>query len=479
MKRRAKIIATIGPSSNSVELIKDLINAGMNVCRINMSHGDHATHQTSINNVRQASKILGHEVAVLVDLQGPKIRVDKLEKHLDLAKKEKWAIGLRENNSTYPEYSDRFIPTTYGDMVKDCRKGDDVLFDDGLIRASVVEIKPKAVIIEVTVGGTLKSNKGINLPQTKVSVPSFTDKDQQDLDFALANDCDYVALSFVRRKIDVEMVNNYISKKNGKAWIVSKIENPEGIENLEEIMEASSAIMIARGDMGVELGNHKVPAFQKKITALCNQKGKPVITATQMLESMITNSTPTRAEANDVANAIWDGADVLMLSGETAVGRYPVETVQMMDKIIREAEKTPKERPFLRNVNLDDIMGPLMVSAALIAEKLKARAIVSISEGGKSCLEMTRFRPLNYVLGVTHSIKTIRRMCLFWGITPFLLKDFNEEGNIERDIITEVKEALHLVDGDRIVITRGDGKVLTQGRKFSVRIETIGQESND
>ena len=182
MKRRAKIIATIGPSSNSVELIKDLINAGMNVCRVNMSHGDHATHLISINNIRQASKLLGQEVAVLVDLQGPKIRVDKLEKHLDLAKREKWAIGLKENQNAYPEYSEKFIPTTYGDMVKDCRKADDVLFDDGLIRATVVELKPKAVIIEVIVGGTLKSNKGINLPQTKVSVPSFTDKDQEDLD---------------------------------------------------------------------------------------------------------------------------------------------------------------------------------------------------------------------------------------------------------------------------------------------------------
>ncbi|MDA9189365.1 pyruvate kinase [bacterium] len=476
MKRKAKIIATIGPASSSYDVAKGLILAGVNVFRVNMSHGSHSDHNGSISNIRKASTDLNIETAILADLQGPKIRVDKIANHLDLARGENWAIGLSSDEAEYKEFKNKYIPTTYGNIVKDCKRGDQVLFDDGLIRAVVTEKKEKCIVINIEVGGTLKSNKGINLPDTKVSISSFTSKDQKDLDFALDSDVDYVALSFVRTRKDVSTVQKVIDAHKNTAWIISKIENPEGIENLDEIMEVSSAIMVARGDMGVEIGNHKVPSIQKEIIRKCNNVGIPVITATQMLESMILNSTPTRAEANDVANAVWDGTGVLMLSGETAVGKYPIETIKMMDKIIREAEKTPSERPLLRNVNLSNMMAPLMVSASLIAEKLNARAIISITEKGGSCLEMTRFRPINYVLGVTHSLKTVRRMCLFWGISPYLLKNFDEEKNIEPDIISEVKDELHLVDGDKIVITRGDGKILTQGRKFSVRIETIGLE---
>ena len=476
-KRRAKILATIGPSSCDQKTIEDLILAGMNVCRLNMSHGTHEDHASSIQNIRNACLKVGTEIAILADLQGPKIRVDKLENHLDLVKADSWAIGLQEDKNEYRDFKDNFIPTTYGEIVKDCRKGDAVLFDDGLIRASVVEVKEKAVIIKVEVGGTLKSNKGINLPDTNISIPSFTQKDQRDLAFALEKDVDYIALSFVRRKQDVLDVRKFIDKSGTKVWVVSKIENPEGIKNLESISEASDAIMVARGDMGVEVGNHKVPTYQKNIINFCNERGLPVITATQMLESMITNSTPTRAEANDVANAIWDGTDVVMLSGETAAGKYPRETVVMMDKIIKEAEKRPKSRPFLRDQNLSDAIGPLMVSAALIAEKINARAIIAITEGGNSCLSMTRFRPINHVIGVTHSLKTVRRMSMFWGISPFLLKDFDPEKNIEYDIISKVKEGLLLIPGDKLVISRGDGQILTQGRSYSVRIETMDEDS--
>ncbi|MBY0516800.1 MAG: pyruvate kinase [Bacteriovoracaceae bacterium] len=474
-ERRAKIIATIGPSSNTVEMISKLIRAGMNAARINMSHGTHETHIQSIANVREASRQVGREVAVLLDLQGPKIRVDKVPTPLQLGAGEEWVIGATEVKDKYPQYESRFIPTVYKDLVKDAFVGAMILFDDGLLEAEAIAKEGDILKIKIKVGGALKSNKGINLPNVKVSAPSYTEKDHEDLMFGLKQGVDYVALSFVRTAQDILDVKARLHKMKVDVPIVSKIETPGAVENIQEILEVTDMIMVARGDMGVEVGNHLVPAIQKKLIKICNEAGKPVITATQMLESMITNPRPTRAEATDVANAIWDGTDCVMLSGETASGSYPEETVLMMNQIVVEAERTPRERPFLRHMDISSVSGATQVAASIVAEKTHARWIVSITESGKSCLQMTKFRPKNSVLGVTNSLKVVRRMALYWGISPFYLQNSpnGDMAELEKKMLDDLKSKGRLVNGDKVVITMGDGKYFQQGSTNSIRVEII------
>lgn len=472
--RRAKIVATIGPASNTVEKLCQLINAGINVCRINMSHGTYEGHHSTIANIREASRITGYEVAILADLQGPKIRVDKLPEPLKLESNSTWVIGSSKVKDKYPEYKDCYIPTIYENLVSDCHDGARILFDDGLMIARAVKKDRDVYIIEVTVGGMLKSNKGINLPDCDVSAPAFTEKDSEDLMFALKEGADYVALSFVRKKEDIQAVKTLLHSLKVNIPIISKIEKPQAIDNLDEILSVTDMIMVARGDMGVEVGNHLVPSIQKQIIKACNDRGIPVITATQMLESMTENPTPTRAEASDVANAIWDGTDAVMLSGETANGKYPVETVQMMSDIVIEAEKTPKERPLLRNQDLSSVTASIMVAASMISEKVDAKRIISITESGSSCLRMSQFRPIKPVLGITNSIKVARRMCMYWGVSPYLVVDIERENpEFLKNILREVKETLKLKNGDKIVVTKGDGQFFAQGSSNSVKVELI------
>jgi pyruvate kinase len=474
MSRRAKIVATIGPSSNSPKMLEDLINAGLNVARINMSHGTHKGHAEVIKNIRAASKKTGYEVAVLCDLQGPKIRVDKLKENLILTKGEEWVIGSSKAEEKYPQYKENFIPTVYENLVKDAHVGATILFDDGLLEAKAIQKEGDVLKIKIIVGGTLKSNKGINLPDVDISAPSFTDKDREDLIFGLKQNVDYVALSFVRRAEDILEVKYLLHKLKKNTPIISKIEKPEAVENIEEIIKVSDCIMIARGDMGVEVGNHLVPAIQKDIINLCNTEGVPVITATQMLESMTTNARPTRAEANDVANAVWDGTDAVMLSGETASGAYPLEALTMMGQIVEEAEKKPKERPFLRNTNLKSISSSLQIAASLIAEKTDAKWVLSVTQSGNSCLKMSRFRSTKRILGVTNSIEVMRRMCMYWGITPFYFEE-DEDGidQIQDQMIDVLKSKKLVHNGDKIVITHGDGKFFRQGTSNSLRVDII------
>jgi pyruvate kinase len=472
--RRAKIVATIGPSSSSKEMLIELINAGVNVCRINMSHGTYEGHQTVITNIREASKLTGYEVAILADLQGPKIRVDKLPEPLKLESGSEWVIGTSKIKDQYPEYKDKYIPTIYEHLVADCHDGARILFDDGLIIAEAITKDRDVYKIKVKVGGMLKSNKGINLPDCDVSAPAFTDKDREDLMFALKEGADYVALSFVRKKEDILAVKHLLHSLKVNIPIVSKIEKPQAVDNIDEILKVTDMIMVARGDMGVEVGNHLVPSIQKKLINKCNALGIPVITATQMLESMTDNPTPTRAEASDVANAVWDGTDAVMLSGETASGKYPLETIRMMDNIVREAEKTPKERPLLRNQDLSSVTASIMVAASMISEKIGAKRIVSVTESGSSLLRITQFRPSVPVLGITNSIRIARRMCLYWGVSPFIVTDQKEENtDFMKNVLKEVKERLHLKNGDKLVLTRGDGKFFSQGSSNSVKVEVI------
>ena len=473
--RRAKIIATIGPSSNTIEMLEKMILAGMNAARVNMSHGTYEAHEQSIKNIRQASKNTGKEIAILLDLQGPKIRVDKLPEPLQLGDGEIWVIGPSHVKDQYPEFAKNFIPTIYKNLVKDAHVGARILFDDGLIVAEAVEKDRDVLKIKIKVGGVLKSNKGINLPYVNVSAPSFTDKDREDLLFGLKQGIDYVALSFVRTAEDIMAVKSLLHTMKVQVPIVSKIEKPEALDNMESIVAVSDAIMIARGDMGVEVGNHLVPSIQKRMIKLCNEVGKPIITATQMLESMITNSAPTRAEASDVANAVWDGTDVVMLSGETASGKYPLEAITIMGQIIEEAEKTPRERPLLRNMDIASVTASIQVAASIVAEKNNARWIISITEGGNSCLKMTRFRPKTPVLGVTNSVEVIRKMSLYWGIFPYYF-NIHENTDLSKlgDLMIEelkAKDLLHL--GEKVVITVGDGRFFKQGTTNSIRVEII------
>lgn len=474
MSRRAKIVATIGPSSNTIETLEKLIMAGINVTRINMSHGTHEGHAQTIKNIRQASKNTGYEVAILCDLQGPKIRVDKLVENIELKEGEEWVIAPSDVLDKYPQYQDRFIPTVYKDLVKDAHEGATILFDDGLMEATAIKKEADVLHIKVKVGGTLKSNKGINLPNVNVSAPSFTEKDREDLIFGLKNDIDYVALSFVRKPEDIQEVKFLLHKLKKNVPIISKIEKPEAVENIEKIIEVTDCIMIARGDMGVEVGNHLVPSIQKKIIDFCNNAGVPVITATQMLESMTTNSRPTRAEANDVANAVWDGTDAVMLSGETASGKYPIEAVEMMSSIVEEAEKMPKERPLLRHMDLHSITSSLQIAASLIAEKTNAKWVMSITQSGNSCLKMSRFRSQKRILGVTNSIQVMRKMSLYWGITPFYFQEKeNDIVSIQDQMIEILKEKRLVENGDKIVITHGDGNYFKQGTSNSLRVDIV------
>jgi pyruvate kinase len=474
MSRRAKIVATIGPSSNSIEMIEKLIQAGMNVCRLNMSHGTHDAHAEVVSKIRQASVNTGKEVAILCDLQGPKIRVDKLPTPLILNPNEEWVIGPSHVQKDYPEYQDRFIPTIYKNLVKDAHAGAIILFDDGLIEALATEKDRDVLKIKIKVGGELKSNKGINLPNVKVSAPSFTDKDREDLMFGLKQGVDYVALSFVRTADCIREVKYLLHKLKVNIPIISKIEKPEAIANIDEIIDITDSIMIARGDMGVEVGNHLVPSIQKEIIKKCNDKGKPVITATQMLESMTTNARPTRAEANDVANAIWDGTDAVMLSGETAGGKYPIESVMMMSQIIEEAEKTPRERPLLRHMVLSDVTSTVQIAASIIGEKNNAKWVVAVTQSGSSCLKMSRFRSNMEVLGVTNSLPVMRKMALYWGITPYYFEANTDDlSDLQDQVIDQLKKKEMVHNGDKIVITHGDGKFFKQGTSNSIRVEII------
>lgn len=474
-QRKAKIIATIGPSSNTIEMLEKMILAGMNAARVNMSHGTYEAHEQSIKNIRQASKNVGKEISILLDLQGPKIRVDKLPEPLTLKDGDIWVIGPSHVKADYPEYAASFIPTIYKNLVKDAHVGANILFDDGLLVAEAIEKDREVLKIKVKVGGTLKSNKGINLPYVNVSAPAFTDKDREDLLFGLKQGVDYVALSFVRTAEDVMEVKTLLHNMKIQIPIVSKIEKPEALDNMESIVAVSDMIMIARGDMGVEVGNHLVPSIQKKMIKLCNELGKPIITATQMLESMITNSAPTRAEASDVANAVWDGTDVVMLSGETASGKYPLEAITIMGQIIEEAEKTPKERPYLRHLSISSVTASIQVAASIVAEKTNARWIISITEGGNSCRKITRFRPNTPVLGVTNDINVIRKMSLYWGISPYYF-NIHENSDLSKlgDLMIEELKAKKLLSlGEKVVITVGDGKFFRQGTTNSIRVEII------
>jgi pyruvate kinase len=415
--RKTKIVATVGPASRDPKLLERLVEAGVNVFRLNFSHGTHEEHLAVMKAVREIAKRTGRAIALLQDLSGPKIRTGKVRNNgVELADGARIVITTDESIEGTPER----ISTTYDPLPRDVVKGDKILLDDGNLELKVLSTQGEEVTCEVVHGGLLKSNKGMNLPNAKLSAPARTEKDRRDLDFGVKNGVDYVALSFVRQASDVEECKALIAAMGADTPVIAKIEKREAINDLPQILDVTDGVMVARGDLGVELSTEEVPTLQKRIIEMANGAGKVVITATQMLESMIENPRPTRAEASDVANAIVDGTDAVMLSAETASGRYPVESVETMARIARHTEEHYGQRaPSRMTGGLGSLIARSLARvASTVAEELDCRAIVAFSESGSTARLLSAFRPRAPIAAITPNQVTFRRLALWCGVFP-------------------------------------------------------------
>jgi pyruvate kinase len=416
--RRTKIVATIGPSSHEKGTLERLVEAGVDVVRLNFSHGEHAQHLEVIESAREIAARRGRPVALLQDLSGPKIRTGKIKGGAAVELKDGARIRITTDETV--EGTADLISTTYDPLPRDVAAGDTILLDDGNLELKVLGAAEESIDCEVVHGGPLKSNKGMNLPGVKLSTPALTEKDRRDLAFGVAHGVDWVALSFVRQARDVEETKALIASLGGSVPVIAKIEKREAIDDLAQIVRVADGLMVARGDLGVELSTEEVPTLQKRIIHLANGAGKVVITATQMLESMIENARPTRAEASDVANAILDGTDAIMLSAETASGRFPVESVETMARIARYTEEHYAFRRGDRTV-----VGPgsmvarsLARVAAMVAEELDCKLIVAFTESGSTARLVSCFRPRAPIAAITYNDETYRRLALWWGVVP-------------------------------------------------------------
>jgi pyruvate kinase len=452
-----------------------LIEAGMDVARLNFSHGLREQHQQVIENLKQASTITGEYVTILQDLGGPKIRTGLLEqKSVELATGDLFTFTTHDVLGNA-----KCVSTTFQQLPLDVKVGDDILVDDGKMTFRVESKTETDVICRIVNGGILSEKKGINLPGVKVSLPSFTDKDADDLRFGLANDIDYVALSFVRSERDIRNLREFLVKeapKGKRIPIIAKIERGEAVEDINSIVAASDVIMVARGDLGVELPTEDVPIIQKMVVRLCNEQGVPVIVATQMLESMIENPRPTRAEASDVANAVLDGADAVMLSGETSVGKFPVEAVQTMDRIIKKAETRYRNhfdiaRP--RGAQEFTTYDAINRAACVLANEIDAKAIVVITHSGFSAINMAKYRPKALILAVTGRDKILRRLNLVWGVRGIIVPDFVADTDTAfQRINEELRKLKYVKSGDYVIYTVGL-PLLSRGTTNSIRIEKV------
>lgn len=454
MNKRAKIICTIGPASNTEEIITQLVKNGMDVARLNFSHGTHEQHLENLRIIRKVSAKLGKPVAILMDLQGPKIRIGHFGNGPVTVKHgEEFTITTEDVPGDHSKVS-----TSYKNLPNDVHPNDNILINDGLIQLKVKGTTEKDVTCKVVIGGILYDRKGINLPGVKISEPSLTEKDKTDLDFGLKHEVDYVALSFVRQASDIRIIKQYMGER--AVPVVAKIEKPEAISNIDDIITETDVIMVARGDMGVEISAEKVPVVQKMIIEKCLKASIPVITATQMLDSMMANPVPTRAEASDVANAIFDGSDAVMLSGETAFGKYPVESVAMMSKIIIEAEKghyyrlKTERRASMSPVPLSSSRSICHV-AYISANDIKADYIVVFTESSFTGRIMSKYRPEVPIIGVTPDERSLRKMALYWGVTPTLVDARLGIHDDLKELEYHLKKNNLAKTGDKIIITAG------------------------
>lgn len=418
-QKKTKIVATLGPASNTKEMILKLAEAGADVFRLNFSHGKHEDHAKVIQAIRDINKEKGLNLCMLQDLQGPKIRINEVKDGTVINPGDVLTISITKEDMG----DGRLVGTTYKGIVNDVKKGEIILIDDGKLQLEVVDIRKEEVDAKVIYGGSLKSRKGINLPKTKVSAPSLTEKDLEDLEFGLANNVEWIALSFVRKASDILELKKKIQIAGKYTKVVAKIEKPEALENIDAIVEATDAIMVARGDLGVEIPMEEVPMAQKKLVRACNKAGKPVIIATQMMESMIENPRPTRAETNDVANAVMDGADALMLSAESAAGKYPIEAVASMCQTIKAVEQNTNSIYNKYNEESQESstrVNELLVKAACrLAETVEANAIVGMTRSGYTGYRIALHRPKAHILIFTDQEHLVRQMNLVWGVRCF------------------------------------------------------------
>ncbi|MFV0633614.1 pyruvate kinase [Demequina sp.] len=468
--RNAKIVCTIGPATAPIENMRQLVGAGMDVARINRSHGSAEEHEQVYRNIRQAAEEAGRNVAVLVDLQGPKIRLEKFENgpH-DLAVGDVFTITTRDVIGTKD-----ICGTTFKGLPGDCSVGDTLLIDDGKVRLSVTEVTDTDVVTTVVVPGPVSNNKGINLPGVAVSVPALSDKDEEDLRWALRLGADFIALSFVRSAADYEDVARIMAEEGVTLPVVAKVEKPQAVENLEEIVDAFDGIMVARGDLGVELPLEEVPLVQKRAIELCRANAKPVIVATQVLESMTHSPVPTRAETSDCANAILDGTDAVMLSGETSVGDFPIVTVETMARIVRNTEEKGFTRiaPFLTTPKTRG--GAVTHAAAEIANVLDIKYIVTFTQSGDSALRMARLRPSVPMLAFTPDPKTQKRLALSWGVEARVVDRVETADDMVDMVDKALKDEGRVVDGDYVVVVSGT-PVGIPGTTNSIFVHKVGQ----
>jgi pyruvate kinase len=456
-QRRAKIVATLGPASNTEPVFRELVRAGVDVVRLNFSHGTHEEKLTLIQMIRKVSREERKTLCILADLQGPKIRTSKLKDRQPVLLKagQRLTITPRDVPGTAS-----LVGTTFKTLAENVEQGSRILLSDGLIELRVHEVVGDDVVCEIINGGMLGENKGINLPGIPVRVPSLTDKDTEDLEFALKNGCDAIAVSFVRTAEDVRLVRNRVAALGGETWIIAKLEKPQAIEHLDAILTVADAIMVARGDLGVEVPPEKVPAIQKYIIRRAAEFRKPVITATQMLESMIDNPRPTRAEVSDVANAVYDGTDAVMLSGESAVGKYPVQTVAMMARIVADAERHIKEESYSesreRRTHLS-IAETICEATAHAADDLDLRGIALFTESGVTARQLSKYHPSSPIFALSPVEVTINRLNLLWGTTPIRCPKVNStealvecaENLLEQGGYVRPREVIAIVAGTR------------------------------
>src|SRR5215472_15791295 len=458
-QRRAKIVATLGPASNTIPVFRELVRAGVDVVRLNFSHGTHEEKLALIQMIRKVSREERKPLCILGDLQGPKIRTSKLKDHQPVMLKAggRLTITPRDVPGTAS-----LVGTTFKTLADNVEQGSRILLSDGLIELRVHQVTGTDVVCEIINGGQLGENKGINLPGIPVRVPSLTEKDSLDLEFAIRNGVDAIAVSFVRTAEDVRLVRNRVGALGGETWIIAKLEKPQAFEHLDTILQVADGIMVARGDLGVEVPPEQVPAYQKHIIRRAAEYRKPVITATQMLESMIENPRPTRAEVSDVANAVYDGTDAVMLSGESAVGKYPVEAVSMMGRIVFEAERHIKERnftepePHVRATHLS-IAETICEATAHAADDLDLRGIALFTESGSTARQLSKYHPTSPIFALSPIEVTINRLNLLWGTIPIRCPKVNTtealvetaENLLEQNGYVRSKEIIAIVAGTR------------------------------
>ncbi|MGV9300150.1 MULTISPECIES: pyruvate kinase [Amycolatopsis] len=473
MSRRAKIVCTLGPATSTPEKMRALVDAGMDVARMNFSHGSHSDHKQVYDLVRSAAAESGRAVGILADLQGPKIRLGTFA-----SGSAEWHTGdvVRITVEDVAGTHDR-VSTTYKGLAKDAKPGDRLLVDDGKVGLVVKDVEGPDVVCEVTEGGPVSNNKGVSLPGMDVSVPALSDKDIEDLEFALQLGVDFIALSFVRSPADIDLVHQVMDRVGkGRLPVVAKIEKPEAVYNLEAIVLAFDAVMVARGDLGVELPLEQVPLVQKRAIQICRENAKPVIVATQMLESMINNSRPTRAEASDVANAVLDGADAVMLSGETSVGRYPIETVQTMGRIVEAVETDSPVVPPLSHVPRTK-RGVISYAARDIGERLNAKALVAFTQSGDTVRRLARLHTRLPLMAFTPEQSVRSQLALTWGTTTQIVPRVDSTDQMIQQVDHAMLEMGKYQRGDLVVIVAGSPPG-TVGSTNLIHVHRLGEDDH-